>query len=92
MAAKWQMSFNVNKCKIMHIGKSEPKYIKDNVSNTHKIEQANQEKDLGVIFDKRINFQEHIKNKVNVANRNLGLIYKKFTYVDQTMFKQYIKH
>ena len=33
-------------------------------------------------------FQVHKKNKVNIANRILSLIHKKFTYLDQTVFKQ----
>ena len=56
------MSFNVKKCKSMHIGKNEPSeyYIEDTKGNKHKIEQVNQEKDLGVIFDKNLNFDIHI--------------------------------
>ena len=53
----------------MHMGNSEPSeyYIKDNEGNIHKTEQVNQEKDLGVIFDKNLNFDVHIKSKVNIA-------------------------
>ena len=65
--------------------------IKDNEGNIHKIEHVNQEKDLGIIFDKNLNFDVHIKSKVTIANRNLGLIYKKFTYLDQIIFKQLYK-
>ena len=74
----------------VHIGKSEPSeyYINDYEGNINKIEQVYQEKDLGVIFDKNLNFDAHIKSKVTTANRNIGLIYKKITYLDQIMFKQ----
>ena len=87
------MSVNVKKSKSMHIGKSEPSehYMKDNEGNIYKIEHVNQEKDLGIIFDKNLNFDVYIKSKISIANRNLGLIHKKITYLDQIMFKQSCK-
>ena len=47
-AAKWQMTFNVNKCKTMHLGTNvASEYLmKDNDKTMHKIQQVNQEKDL----------------------------------------------
>ena len=36
------------------------------------IEQVTSEKDLGVIFDEKLLFREHIVKKVALANRNLG--------------------
>ena len=87
------MTFNVNKCKTMHLGtKTASEYfMKDNNKIMHKIQQVNQEKDLGVIFDKKLKFEEHIKHKVNIANRNLGIIYRKCSYLDQTMFDNLYK-
>ena len=79
-AAKWQMTFNVNKCKTMHLETkiASESFMKDNNKTMHKIQQVNQEKDLGVIFDNELKFEEHTKNKVNIANRNLGIIYRSF--------------
>ena len=31
-------------------------------------------------MDKALNFSEHISSKINKANRNLGLIFRIFTY------------
>ena len=44
----------------------------------------NGENDIGVHFDPHFNFQEHDNKKVQLANRNLGLIAKSFCY----MFKE----
>ena len=44
------------------------------------------DKDLGVFIDEKLNFREHITKKVNIANRNLGLIFRSFTYMDKEMF------
>ena len=45
---EWQMLFNVDKCKVMHIGKE-----KQNLSyymDGKRLEDVNQEKDLGIIW------------------------------------------
>ena len=51
-----------------------------------KLEKVQSEKDLGVIFDKKLKFTEHINSKVNKANRNVGLIFRTFTFMDKDMF------
>ena len=37
-------------------------------------------------MDKALNFSEHISSKINKANRNLGHIFRTFTYMDKEMF------
>ena len=92
-ATKWQMTFNTKKCKIMHIGPKETTeyFTKDSNNIYTTITEVDQEKDLGVIFDKKLNFNTHISTKVNIANRNLGLISKTFIFMDQVMFLQLYK-
>ena len=46
-------------------------------------ETVEQEKDLGVTMDSKLNFRQHIASKVSVANRNLGIIFRTFTYLSQ---------
>ncbi|CAM4408569.1 unnamed protein product, partial [Caretta caretta] len=48
-ATKWQMKFNVDKCKVMHTGKNNPNYTY-NIMGAN-LATTNQEKDLGVIVD-----------------------------------------
>ena len=43
--------------------------------NRTAIKRVESEKDLGVFIDERLNFREHITKKVNIANRNLGIIF-----------------
>ena len=50
------------------------------------IEKVEEEKDLGVITDSKLNFRQHIASKVSIANRNLGIIFRTFTYLSQEMF------
>ena len=85
---QWEMSFNCKKCKILHIGSGESSeyFIKDNNDTLTKIHDVDYEKDLGVIFDKKLNFSQHVSTKVKLANRNLGIISKTFTFMDPEMF------
>ena len=84
----WEISFNPKKCKILHIGSGESSeyFIKDNNDTLSKIHNVDYEKDLGVIFDTKLNFSKHISTKVKLANRNLGIISKTFTFMDPEMF------
>ncbi len=38
------------------------------------VERTSQEKDLGVLTDGRLTFEDHIQNKVNKTNRIVGMI------------------
>ena len=55
------------------------------------IEKVDSEKDLGVIIDKDLKFSEDINSKIKIANRNLGLIFRTFTYLDKEMFLNLFK-
>ena len=49
-------------------------------------ELVQSEKDLGVIIDRNLKFLEHINSKIKIANRNVGLIFRSFSYTDKDMF------
>ena len=53
---------------------------------TQAIEKVANEKDLGVIIDSKLTFRDHITSKVNLANRNLGIIFRTFTFLDTEFF------
>ncbi len=75
-ADKWQMEFNIDKCKVMHIGYGNQKqrYSLPKDGQELELQKTTEEKDLGVIVDEKLNFSKHVEKKVNVANRILGLI------------------
>ena len=83
-ADKWKMEFNVDKCKIMHLGKLNPRHVysMDGVELTVTTE----EKDLGVLVDDKLDFGKHISEIVKKANRRIGLIKKGFDCLDKEMF------
>ena len=51
-----------------------------------KLENVNHIKDLGVIIDNRLNFNEHINDKIKKANSMLGIIKRNFKYMDKFTF------
>jgi len=44
------------------------------------------EKDLGIQFTNKLNFEKHINSTVNKVNKIIGLLRRKFTYMDKSLF------
>ena len=84
----WKLQFNVGKCKVLHVGKRNPKHnYKMRVDdNETLITVCEEEKDLGVTFDRLLSFDIHIKNCVNKANQMVGLVKRTFSYLDKETF------
>jgi len=72
----WQLGFNFKKCKRIHMGHSNPhnSYTIDTVT----IEESDCERDLGIMVDHKLSFDQHISTIVNKANRLLGQIKRSF--------------
>ena len=79
-AKMWQMEFNVSKCRVLHMGKINPKlqYFVYNNGNLTTLTETNSEKDLGVYFDEQLSFDIHVNFCVERATRLLGLIHRSF--------------
>ena len=92
-AKDWDMEFNDTKCHHLHIGKhdNDLNYTIEKQDQECIITKVDSEKDLGVTIDKNLNFREHISTKINIANRNLGIIFRTFTFLDPEMFKNLYK-
>ena len=50
------------------------------------LEHIEEEKDLGVIIDAEMSFENHINAKVKKANQMMGLIRRVFSYLSKDMF------
>ena len=70
---KWQLPFNTAKCKVMHLGKN-------NLSTTYTfnvgqvqtdLEKVIAESDIGVKFDNKLTFTDHISVITSKANKGL---------------------
>lgn len=77
-AEEWKMSFNVDKCKVMHVGKHNPRteYKMNGVS----LSETTLEKDLGVWTDSSWKPGSQCDAAAKKANAMLGQIARKFHY------------
>ncbi|CAC5382676.1 unnamed protein product [Mytilus coruscus] len=80
----WDMKCNMDKCKRIHYRKNNPENVYT-MNNIH-ITKDEQEKDLGIIFQKDLKFSQHISSKINKANSILSLINRTFSFKDQSTF------
>ena len=84
-----QMRFHPLKCKVMHLGSTNPgrEYtMMTTDGNEHTLQAVNEEKDLGITIDKKLSFSKHVTNQVNKANKILGAIKHTFANIDSTVF------
>ena len=90
-AEKWQMRFNIEKCKVLHFGATNPQNnytMFDPITSVQiPLLKTTCEKDLGVNIDKDLKFSIHTSTQVNKANRILGLIRRSFEYLDKHSFR-----
>ena len=78
---KWQLSFNEGKCKVLHLGNSNPRHIYH--MNEVALSADSEEKDLGVIIDEELKFHKHVAAAVKKSSRMLGIIRATFTCLDE---------
>ena len=76
---KWQMQFNLEKCKVMHFGYNNP--CLEHTMGEAKLTVAKSEKDLGVVIDSTLKPAAHIAKCVKKANQILGMIQRTITYI-----------
>ena len=86
-SSKWLLHFHPDKCHVVTLEKFENiMYTKRYKIYNKEIEHVFNEKDLGVIIDSELLFEEHISTKVRVANAIVGLIRRSFTRLDYKSF------
>ena len=83
-ANKWQLEFNPDKCVSVSITR-EMNYNESYKMETTEIRQVRQEKDIGVIVDDQLKFENHMQEKVKKANNIMELI-RTFVHLDQGTF------
>ena len=82
---KWLLPFNVDKCKVVHYGRTNP--ITEYLMANNILSTANSIKDLGITFQGNLKFDEHISSITSTANSRLGIIKNTFHYIDLAGFK-----
>jgi len=75
--SKWQMLFNVEKCKVMHIGYNNCCAEYGSMYG-NKLETASEEKNLGVMVSDNLKCDKQCSETVIKANKILGMIKRDF--------------
>ena len=93
MCNTWTLYFNTTKCKVLHIGKDNPRnYYKMKVgTDLVNVHTGTEENDFGITFDKLLKFDVHIQNAVNKANGMIDILRCTFTFLDKDTFLQLYK-
>ena len=77
-ANKWEMRFNVDKCKVLHLGNRNPQY--EYTLNGAKLESAEEEKDLGVWIGTNLKPTKQCATAAKSANFAMGQLLRSFHY------------
>jgi hypothetical protein len=92
-AETWGMRFNVDKCKIMHVGRNNPRY--EYFINGTKLKTVDDETDVGVIVQDSLKPAKQCQKAANTAGAVLRTIKRNFHYRDKRVFlqlyKQYVR-
>jgi len=75
----WQLKFNADKCKVMHIGHSfDTKYYMGDASTTKELKAVKEERDLGMIITSDLQKYGHcgLQNYLQgIHHTTLGVLY-----------------
>ena len=93
-SSRMQMTFNIEKCKVLHLGSNNPDHqytIPMSGEKVHTLEVTIDEKDQWVTIDNQLKLSMHVQTQVAKANRILGCLRHTFKYLTSTMFLQLYK-
>jgi hypothetical protein len=92
-ADEWGMVFNVDKCKVMHLGRHNPMY--EYYMKGRKLATTEEEKDVGVYVTKNLKPSTQCHRAATRATAVLNQLRKNFHYRDRKTFiklyKQYVR-
>jgi hypothetical protein len=92
-ADSWGMSFNLSKCKIMHVGLHNPQY--EYFMNGTKLGTTEEERDIGVLVTQNLKPSAQCSQAAGRAMSVLGQLRRNFHYRDRHIFlklyKQYVR-
>ncbi len=84
----WLLSFHPQKCKCMRIAKKPNETPKSEYKlNNHTLDWSGTEKDIGLLVDETLSFENHLITKVKKANSMFGLLRRIFQFMDKETFK-----
>ena len=82
----------MEKCKTVHFFQPCKEAVIDYTLFDNSLVSVNEEKDLGVLFDNQLNFQEHIASCVAKARSKFGWMKRVLVSRDEEVILQIFKH
>ena len=96
----WLMRFNLDKCKVMHVGKTNHKStfvysMKDSTGAQHTLDSTVVERDLGVLVSDDLKVKNQVDSSAAIANRMFGKLKKAFrgrgSFLWRVLYTTYIR-
>ena len=92
-ADRWGMSFNFSKCKVMHVGKKNPRY--EYFMRGTQVSTTEEERDVGVLISSNLKPSAQCSKAACTAKSVLNQLQRNFHYRDRITFlklyKQYVR-
>ena len=92
-AETWNMRFNVDKCHVVHVGRSNKKF--GYFMNGVQLTESEEERDIGVIINNKLKPSAQCERAARTAKGVLGQILRAFSYRDRTilprLYAQYVR-
>ena len=90
---KWGMRFNVSKCHVMHLGRTNPRFVY--TLNGVDLEPTEEEKDLGVLITSNLKMGRQCERAAHTASAALAQILRAFSYRNKStlpkLFQTYVR-
>ena len=90
----WMLKFNLVKCKVLHVGKNNPR--NNYTFLGQDLDTCETEKDLGVMFNEKCTFHEHIYSSISKAKSSLAWILRSIisrnAYEMKTAYRSLVRH
>jgi hypothetical protein len=92
-AARWEMEFNNQKCKVMHFGSRNGRHVYN--MDGHVLDVTEEERDVGVLVTSNLKPARQCAKAAQTVSVVLGQISCSFNYRDQKVFpalyKRYVR-
>ena len=88
---RWSMEFHPDKCKVLSISRSKSPIKFEYTLHGHKLEHVTSAKYLGVTFNNKLTWDEHISTITSKANRTLGFLRRNLQVNNQQLKSQAYK-
>ena len=88
-SSEWQMLFNIDKCKVMHLGRHNA--LQKYTLNNQALATVSHEKDLGVVISEDLKASQQCSQAYSKASKMLGLLNRTIIYKSQEILLRLYK-